>query len=469
MPAFPLRPFVRPRMWLATLIILVGIHAGGHCWAQTTPTVTTFNNAPATPVVLRPGMTRNQQAVANYLTALSTTNLEIVPVINALNIATDQEYLRALRQLSGESLGMQVTTTLQNSQRFVVSFNDYLRNIGPMGGFGNSRPPTPGVAKASPKETESSGGPVTDALQVELPALAEGARPVGKVECAVANPASIFCTPTAGFVARGYGASGRVFSDFVSSGYTYDNAGTTLALQTWFDEDCLVGLVGNYGHSNIHEDFGSSVIDSVHVGAYGKFYCGSVYMQGLVAYGNDSYDSTRQIFFNQFAAVAQGNRDGHELVSYLEVGVELNPGGFTLRPFAGFQYILLHLESFQETGAGLFNLRVSETELDSCRSNLGFNVAWPCNFDHFVLTPQAYASWMHEFSDDRAFVSPSFAGIVGPTFTVQSPRLGRDYLVAGGSLNLNVGNHLILFAAYDYQGTTQNLSHTGSGGFEIRW
>ncbi|MES1194780.1 MAG: autotransporter outer membrane beta-barrel domain-containing protein, partial [Opitutus sp.] len=98
---------------------------------------------------------------------------------------------------------------------------------------------------------------------------------------------------------------------------------------------------------------------------------GTMWAEAMLAYGMDTYSSTRAISFPGTAAVASSFTRGHQWTTGVTVGQDMKTGSLTVSPFAGLLASRWKANSFTETGAGAFNATLGNQRAHSLRSQLG--------------------------------------------------------------------------------------------------
>jgi uncharacterized protein with beta-barrel porin domain len=84
------------------------------------------------------------------------------------------------------------------------------------------------------------------------------------------------------------------------------------------------------------------------------------------------------------------------------------------------------------------------------------------------VTPAVHAKYVYDALGEDRFISGALTG-AGGSFVVQGPSMGRSFAVTGLSLSFQHSNYLRFIADYSLQVNDRMISHTGSGGLEVRW
>ncbi|WP_083434756.1 autotransporter outer membrane beta-barrel domain-containing protein [Rhodopirellula islandica] len=254
---------------------------------------------------------------------------------------------------------------------------------------------------------------------------------------------------------QGYGVGGSADGHAGVSGFDYGGGGTQLGLFRHVDAHTMVGFYGAYGYQNVNTDAGSEAnVNSGMVGAFlhrhdheGNYYT----LAGNANY--DDYDTSR-------TGGITGNFDGVQTGTYLERGWNRTLGGVTVQPNVALQYVWVHQDDHVESGGA----SIDDVDAHSLRSMIGSNFYGSRHF-HGPLgwgwTPNARASWMHEFLDPSTSVTGTQSG---SSFATNGLDMGRDWALLGVGMQGNRNGALSLYANYDLQANDRNRFHTGTGG-----
>ncbi|WP_345320927.1 autotransporter outer membrane beta-barrel domain-containing protein [Novipirellula rosea] len=254
---------------------------------------------------------------------------------------------------------------------------------------------------------------------------------------------------------QGYGIGGSADGHLGVAGFDYGAAGTQLGLFRSVDAHTMVGFYGTYGYQNVSTDNGSEA--DVNSGMIGTFlhrndHDGNYYtLAGNAAY--DDYDTSR-------TGGITGNFDGVQTGTYLERGWTRTLGGVTVQPNVALQYVWVHQDDHVESGG----TSIDDVDAHSLRSMVGSNFYGNRHLHgHYgwCWTPNARASWMHEYLDPSTSVTGTQGG---SSFATNGLDLGRDWALVGIGLQGNRNAALTLYGNYDLQVNDRSQFHTGSGG-----
>ena len=122
-----------------------------------------------------------------------------------------------------------------------------------------------------------------------------------------------------GLWARGYGNMGERLGDDISTKYDYHSGGLIVGFDGKMSERLLLGAAAGYSYTkadmnDLNED---GKVASYQGSLYGAYNIDPWYVNGLIAYGYNRYDTTRNIVFGSIARTAHANYGGHSLSGYV--------------------------------------------------------------------------------------------------------------------------------------------------------
>jgi outer membrane autotransporter protein len=113
---------------------------------------------------------------------------------------------------------------------------------------------------------------------------------------------------------------------------------------------------------------GAQWIQTELVGGYADWSHDAWYANGLLGAGYSSYDNNRMTLGG---GIASSNPAGGKLVANASGGYGLNLSGWKLSPVVGLQYTRQSIEGYTESGAGSYDLTMSDQTINSLRSKVG--------------------------------------------------------------------------------------------------
>jgi outer membrane autotransporter protein len=387
----------------------------------------------------------NQASVASALDRLSGATGDMQTIMDNIDNLNVADARSAYDQMGGLSHTVLMGATFS-------ALNGYVGVLtGRMGGFVSGGP---SMASTQPRMFASRTDVVADIGGALLAA-------VGGTEG----------QPEWGFWARGYGNSGERTGNYVSSRYNYGLGGMTVGFDRKITDTFLLGLSTGYSQTkvNMKDLSDKGEISSYQGSIYGAYFNAPWFVDGLVAYGYNRYDTSRDILFGEIARTANAKYAGNAFSVYTEAGYRFKIDSINIIPVAGFQAGYLIRDSFTERDAGALSLNVDGEHTSSFLSSLGVKFRRDFESNAGIFTPELRAKWLHEFSNNDYALNASFAGSPVSTFSVKGDKPNKDSVVLGLGLNYNTKQNLSLFLTYDATLSGDRTEHGGSLGLQYRW
>ncbi len=166
------------------------------------------------------------------------------------------------------------------------------------------------------------------------------------------------------------------------------------------------GFAAGASHASFENDLGadSANRENVDLALYagGRFASGAGLRAGLAHTWND-LSTVRGVSFPGFFDTVSASYDARTSQAFVETSYALDftaPGSGTLRlePFAGFAFVNVATDSFQETG-GAAALSGASQDFSAPLSGLGLRITGLADVPGAVLRTHAYFGWQHTFGD----------------------------------------------------------------------
>lgn len=256
-----------------------------------------------------------------------------------------------------------------------------------------------------------------------------------------------------------------------NGGYEFDMLGLTVGADYRFTDNLIVGGSVGYGLADIEygSDSGSLNTDSWSGSIFASYYIKDFYIDGLINYARDNYDSKRRINYTDSGGTidrtALGDTRGNQLSFGLGSGYDFNHGGWTFGPQVASYYLNATVNDLMETGAKSYNTFINNSQSQSFTLSAGGHISYTFTPSWGVISPYARVDLVHEFIDDPEILEIGFivdpsAGADGMSMTeLTTERLDSNYVnwAAGVTAQFKHG----LSGFIDYQTTT------GYSGFSI--
>jgi len=392
--------------------------------------------------------TPNQYAVALGLDRASPYALgDMSEIMNNLLGLSAQGARSAYDQMGGLS-----HVSLEEATFF--SFNRYVNTLsGRMASFNTGRMSLAGAENILLAFNEDTGSDAGNML-------------VAAIRSAKGKEASPW-----GLWAKGYGNMGDRLGDDIATKYDYHGGGLIVGFDGKMSERLLLGAAVGYSYTKVDmndldED---SKVASYQGSLYGAYNIDPWYVNGLIAYGYNRYDTTRDITFGDISRTARADYSGHSLSGYVETGYQITTEAIDIIPMASVQASSLWRNAFTEKDAGALNLDVEKEHNTSLLSGLGFKLKKEYKTTNGVITPEFRARWLHEFADSDYTLNASFTGYPVSTFSVRGDRAQRDSAAVGAGVNWEMNKSFALTLTYDATLSGDRTEHGGTTGIRYRW
>ncbi|QNN24657.1 autotransporter domain-containing protein [Planctomycetales bacterium ZRK34] len=270
-------------------------------------------------------------------------------------------------------------------------------------------------------------------------------------------------------------ASGRlIYGDEESSdnqpGSSFRAHGATTGLDYRFTDDLIVGAAFGYARSEGDPSGGGRLdVEALTVAVYGTYMItDALYLDGVAAFSHLEQKMVRPINIPSGSYRARSDTAGHEVSLRGRVGYDMSHESWVFGPVAQLDYLNTHFDEYTERNAGTLNLNVSEQNDDALTMRLGGLLSYIFQFEHFTLTPQVRAHYVHEFLGGGRNVSTRFASNLGVDVNLPTDEPDRDYIELGGGVSVQFKNGLSCYVDYDtLLGNDRRTAHVITGGIRF--
>lgn len=262
------------------------------------------------------------------------------------------------------------------------------------------------------------------------------------------------------------------------TGFDYSTTGLTAGADYRFTDDFIAGAAFGYATNNVNFDSKDGGLDTEtwHIAAYATSYLTErTYVDAVVEYGWNDYDSKRNIDYQISSSLDRVNRQarasfsGTQLGASLGAGYDINEGPVAFGVYGKAAYLRVDVDDYRETNAGGLNLLMAGFDATSVTTTLGARVSRVFNTATAVLVPQARFEWEHEYDNDASTLSARFAADpTGTTFLISTDAPDRDYFRIGLGLSAvfpkGVSSYINYSTLLDKRDWTDHLIDAG-----VRW
>lgn len=305
---------------------------------------------------------------------------------------------------------------------------------------------------------------------------------------------------TAAFRALGGGAGDEIGTDFSrwstyingsikrgerdrtsrESGYDADSWNITAGTDYRITDEFFVGGSLGYSRSDTDLDADSGGVDSdgVTLSAYATLFDEQgYYVDAVVSYGFNSYDTSRELNAGGGSFRAEGDPDGEQYTVSLDGGYDISRGAWTIGLQGRFVYLETDIDAYQETpsspgiaGAGSL-LAIEDQSTDSLTSELAAQVSYAVSTSFGVLQPTARLGWEHEFANDSRGMAARFINDPSNTiFRIRSDRPDRNFFNAGTGFSAQFARGRSAFLFVDWiMGHERVTQYTVNAGLRLEF
>jgi fibronectin-binding autotransporter adhesin len=392
------------------------------------------------------GRTPNQQSVATALDEISRDET-LEDLIDYLNTLPESELPKAFDQLAPEELAALAITSFANTRGIFSMLQNRIREIQNGQQFsGNGLTFWDDSRQFQQSLLASSGSGLVPGTEIYQPALRDDKR--------------------MGFFVSGQGVLGDVNGDGNGDAYDFTTGGMIVGMDYRLLPGMAVGIYGGYQGSTSETSTQSEIkSDSGKFGAYASYWHekGS-WLSANIGGGAHEYETERAAL----GGIASGNTGGTEINAQFALGHDFKAGKWTFGPEADLAYTRIWIDGFTESGS-LAPLAIEDQEADSLRTTLAWKVSYDWQIQKMTLRPYGRIGWQHEFMDDQQAVGARFVGGGGSIFTVQSPDVARDSIVAGAGAQALFSESVSAWMGYNAEANADYLIHQINGSLTLRF
>jgi outer membrane lipase/esterase len=252
--------------------------------------------------------------------------------------------------------------------------------------------------------------------------------------------------------------------------------GTTAGAVFGFDyhllDNLTVGFNTGFSFTDSDVERSSNTIDSngFSVGGQASYFTSNgLYIDAVLNYGWNNYDTKRRIVFGTINRTAKGETDGNQLYSSLGGGYDHRIGNWTLGPTGVLEFVHVDIDGFTEKGANALNLKIGDQDADSLKFLLGGKVNYLARTSWGSIVPELRAEWVHEFLYGQQSVSAQFANSGAGNFTAHTRTPTRDSALLGAGVNFNIRKNITFNISYDTNWGSDVMNQSVQGGLRIRF
>ena len=209
------------------------------------------------------------------------------------------------------------------------------------------------------------------------------------------------------------------------------------------------GVLFDYNHTDANTDGSGSKIkvDSYNPGIYATWFDHGFYVDGLGAFGYNSYSNQRAIPL--LGTTATSSPEGQQYVADLNAGYDFHPDkSWVVGPTASITYAHLDVDSFSEGNAPGAELNVASQSTDSLRSRLGAHAIYQTLCGDVLLQPNLSIMWQHEFLNDADTMTSTFEDFTASSFATRTLSPSRDSALINLGLTATLNTSMAFYLNY---------------------
>ena len=224
-----------------------------------------------------------------------------------------------------------------------------------------------------------------------------------------------------------------------------------------FNGGSFVGLAVGYidSDNDAFGNLGGTTTNGYSATLYSTWQHNNFFLDASLSAGDLDLDLERVILLpepldGQSQLVATGETDSEYVTATVGLGYDFNLKRNGLTGFLRANATEADVRGFTETGAGGFNLVMSDQTAESLLAEAGFEWVRPVSFSWGVFQPVLRLSYFHEFDNDARLVTGRFAlDATGSQFVILTEDPDRDFLTAGAGFTLTLKRNKSLFLLYE--------------------
>jgi uncharacterized protein YhjY with autotransporter beta-barrel domain len=232
-------------------------------------------------------------------------------------------------------------------------------------------------------------------------------------------------------------------------GFQANSAGTRFGVDQQLSEHIIAGIGGAYVNSQLtfNDHLGNGRIDTFMVGPYATYYGERYHVDAITSVGFNNNDMHRNVLTGPLTGRENTSYSATDAAVYLGAGQDIPLDCYTLSPIVSLQYIYYRGNEFTESGVAASALTVLPQDANSLRSRLGVHLSRNVVVGQWLLTPEAFGGWAHEFLANDPLDARFALGVA--SFATDPGGIFRDAGYFGCGAALSHGPRATIFARYE--------------------
>ncbi|CAJ1412166.1 unnamed protein product [Effrenium voratum] len=253
------------------------------------------------------------------------------------------------------------------------------------------------------------------------------------------------------------GASTAEYDPAATNGFDSDTYAISIGIDGDLAQDLRMGLALFYASTGVDEigvaANSNQDIEGSGVLFYGAYHPGDFYVDAMVGFGLNEYDSQRQAA----GGVNTADYDGTQFMSRVELGKTFAEGAWDISPHVGLRYNQASIDGYTETGP--LPTTIGSQSLTSLRGVLGLRARYTHEMeDGSKLIPEGYLRGLQELADPNGAITGSVVG--GGSFISQTTERDKFSYAAGVGLTYEMDDQFSVRFMYDGEYQTDYQEHS---------
>jgi outer membrane autotransporter protein len=330
----------------------------------------------------------------------------------------------------------------------------------------------PSLTQASVDQAQQTTGALLDRLaNARSNALAD------ELAVAMTDTHRVRGTSPYGLWVQPMGGTGSQNSGNGIAGYSTQNEGFLMGVDTEWAPGVAIGVAFGYSHMSLTEDGSASDTGSNStptLSVYGGWWNGPFAVDGLVGLGMGQIDANRTLNLplagttTPVTQIASSSHAANTKIAALQASGNWAFDGWVVDPQFGAKYVNLRQTSYTETGTDIYNFTVASNSINSLRPFVSASVTKRFFIgDHWALVPDAKIGFEHEVNDTAAHIDAQTQGDAA-LWVYNGLMPGADIVRFLAGLKLELDRTEAFYVNYDRQQSSSGESQLITGGFRYR-
>ncbi len=258
------------------------------------------------------------------------------------------------------------------------------------------------------------------------------------------------------FVSGNLGDGSQKENQYESS-FNFNIEGITSGADYRINNNAYLGIAVSYTQSEI--DFGDNSGEISNNGyslsLYGNYHFNNaLYLDAILSFGQLKNKSQRFIEYtlnnNTVNETAKGSPDSTQTAFASNLGFQkVFASGLNIDLYTGLEYLNTVTGSYQETGAGAFNLNINKQRSHALTYEIGSAINRAFSQPWGIIIPQLDIKWRYEDSEASSLTGYFIADSFSTPFQLQSEQLDQNYFISSAGVSTLLANGLALFIQYE--------------------